>query len=270
MREAVLTVVLSLALGMGTASAVAEPNNAGATWTYLRAEYSLTRTLYANLSLSGRTVGGMVGHIDRECPRVLAGAPDGQDLDRLREEVALAVLYTALAPDSRPALDVARTVSRLRWTDRRLTRIVRDEARHDRMQAHLLMAIPSVCTDTKAWVAGGYRTLPAGTARFLKAAEAQSTGPEVEPLPLLARYEGPRARLLVRRIRRLRAAFAPRFPVERWVTLAATAIGAIAPNQPVTVRTNGGNRRPSRRAVAARGGQVSTPARRDSAPSMHG
>lgn len=255
---------------MGPASAAAEPNNAGATWTYLRAGYSFTRTLYANVSLSGKAVGGRLSHIDRECPSVLAGAPDDQDLNRLREEVALSVLYTALAPDSRPALDVARTISRLRPTDRRLTRIVRDEAINDRRQAHFLMAIPNVCTDARAWVAGGYQTLPAGTARFLKTAEALSTGPGVQPLPLLARYEGPRARLLVRRIRRLRAAFPPKFPAERWVTLAATAVGAIAPSQPVTVRTNGGNGRPGRRAAAARGGQASTPARRDSAPAMHG
>jgi hypothetical protein len=238
MRGIALTVVWSLAMGVGAASATAtaKPDDAGATWTYLQAEYSFTRTVYAELSRSGEAVTGIVGRVERECPRVLAGAPEGRDLDGLRQEAGVTVLYTALTPDIRPALDVARAVGRLRWTDRRLTRMVRLEAANNRGSADLLLTLPNLCADARAWVSSGYRKLSAGTVRFNKATEALSTGPVVEPLPLLVRYEGPRARLLAHRIQRLRAAFPPRFPAERWVTLGETAIGAVPPSQPVRVR----------------------------------
>ncbi len=236
MRGVALTVVLSLAMGVGAASATAKPDDAGVTWAYLQAEYSFTRTVYAELSRSGEAVNGIVGRVQRECPRVLAGAPEGQELDRLRQEAAVIVLYTALTPDIRPALDVARAVSRLRWTDRRLTRMVRLEAANNRRSADLLLTLPNLCADARAWISSGHRKLSAGTVRFNRATEALSTGPVVEPLPLLVRYEGARARLLAHRIQRLRAAFPARFPAERWVTLGETAIGAVSPSRPVRVR----------------------------------
>jgi len=236
MRSAALPVVLALAM-VGPAWAGAKPDNGGATWTYLKADYSFGRTVYANLSPAGeRAVSGVIGRIGRECPHVLAGAPAAEGRDRLGHEVGIAVLYAALTPDVRPALDFARTVGRLRFTDGRLTRLIRLQAAANRSQARLLLALPDLCADARAWVSSGYRRLSASTVRFLATTEGQSAETEVEPLPMLARYEGPRARRLARRIKVLQEAVIRRFPAERWVTLAASAIGAVPPNRQVTVR----------------------------------
>jgi hypothetical protein len=122
-------------------------------------------------------------------------------------------------------LRLAHAIEHLRWSDRRLTRLVRAEVAEERAIATL--ALPDVCADIAAWKASGYAALPQSAARFLTrvyAIESLSVVGQSEEfreaaiMRLLRPYERPAERQTARRIERLEAQIGRRL----------TAAGAIA------------------------------------------
>jgi hypothetical protein len=92
-------------------------------------------------------------------------------------------------------------IARLRWSNRALAAAVRAVAAGDR--AELAIADPQVCNDLRAWVAGGYSTIPPTTQSFLAAAGAaeERSGPTRKGLlGKLAKYESPRMKGLAHSI----------------------------------------------------------------------
>lgn len=119
--------------------------------------------------------------------------------------------FGGVAPVRSMNLHLARAIEHLRWTDRRLTRLVRAEVAEERAIATLIL--PDVCADIAAWKASGYVALPETAARFLARVQAigsfsEGVGPSEESreaaiMRLLRPYERPAERRTAKRIERL-------------------------------------------------------------------
>jgi len=197
-----------LASSLPSAAARTHPRDARATWTYLQTEVALFGALIANSHREQQAGEELVGRLAAECPGV-AGSADSRVLDggtaveRLREETFDAVVVAYLSPDLSLARLAARALSRLSWRRHRLTVLVHHQARAEAATGAL--RLPDLCGDLETWAAGGYKSVPASTTRFLKRYEATEGGPGLERIwHMLRPYEGPRARALRRHVQRLR------------------------------------------------------------------
>jgi hypothetical protein len=229
-------VLLTSLLATGAAPAVARksprahsepkihvsPQDAAATRAYLEAGYTYEQAVVANLPASKAAAEGYANKIGSECPGALASAQaaehadlgggarqfgesirESEQLNKLEGEAGFALLPTWLQPDRQAAATLVGAVMALRWSNPTLTRLV-----------HLYIAqfeegfeaeAPNVCADIEAWVSSGYKTLSAGTKAFLSQREAlaRRAGPARSPSYLLAKYEGPYEKALIRRVRAL-------------------------------------------------------------------
>jgi hypothetical protein len=197
-------------------------DDAAATRAYLRAADMYERSTYAEVGVSAAAIEGYAGEIGGECPSVLTYAPRDGAFGELGGEAGTTAFYAGTAPERPMLLRLAHTIEHLRWSDRRLTRLVRAEAAEERAIATL--ALPDVCADIAAWKANGYAALPQSAARFLVrvgAIESLSiVGPSEESreaaiMRLLRAYERPAERRIARRIERLEAQIGRRLRAAR-------------------------------------------------------
>jgi hypothetical protein len=184
--------------------------NAAATRAYLSAADTYERGAYAAVGMSVAAIEARAGEIGAECSSVLTYAPRDAAFEELGEEAEATAFFAGTAPVRPMLLRLADTIERLRWSDRKLTRLVRAEVAEERAIATL--ALPDVCADIAAWKANGYAALSQSAARFLARLQAleslQGSGPSEESreaaiMRLLRPYEGRAERRVARRIERL-------------------------------------------------------------------
>lgn len=220
---AVLAGVLALVAFTGGSGGSADR---AITHAYLQAAYAYERAMAANAVAGQAAVQRFASRLGRECGGVMARAPkdeesgssifsarrlgesrlhDEQRSD-LEEELGTAVRMTFAGPSRQAADKYAATVDSLRWSDARLTRAVHEYAA--RLRETLDRPVPPVCANMKAWVASGYKTLPAST-KALSQREARQASASRPRTPVasvssaLTRYEGPREKALVAQSREL-------------------------------------------------------------------
>lgn len=196
----------ALVLAVAPSAALANPRDAAATRTYIRANYALVRTARANLAAGEAALKGLVRQITGECPLAAAGSPQNHDSEQLSDEVVGAMTLLVYRPDAAAMGAFAHAVGGLRWSNRRLTRTVSTYAAQ--LEGLTTLALPNVCGDVRAWAASGYRSLPASTAQFDQRYNADAFEAEEVPLRLLAPYESASEASLVRRTKRLEAPLA--------------------------------------------------------------
>jgi hypothetical protein len=186
--------------------------DAAATRAYLGAAEAYEHSTYAEVGVSVAGIEAHASEIGGECPSVLTYAPRDAAFGELGEEAYTTAFFAGTAPERPMLLRLAHTIEHLRWSDRKLTRLVRAEAAEERAIATL--ALPDVCADIAAWKANGYAALPQGAARFLARVQAieslSVTGPseelrETAIMRLLRPYETRAERRTARRIERLEA-----------------------------------------------------------------
>jgi hypothetical protein len=161
---AVATVTL---LAMLPASAPASTVDVASTGTFVQAYYTLVRNARAHLRAAEAVPGAVLAEVRRECPHAAAGSPQNGASTQLSNEVVGAIVLGAYHLGL-PALNrFVAAAGHLRWSDPRLTRTVR----HDAADLKVLTQLPPphLCADVGAWVASGYRTLPAATVAFDRA-----------------------------------------------------------------------------------------------------
>lgn len=209
-------------------------DDAAATRAYLRAYYVYERGIEGDVTAAVNAIRTHAIEIAGECPYVLTYAPRDAAFDELGEEVD-ATLYLAGAAEMRPAmLGLANAIAHLRWSDRKLTRLVHAEALEEK--AFAMLASPNVCADIAGWRETAYATLPAGATRFLARLNAIESlsfvgfteeTREAMIMRLLNRYEGRSARRVVKRTERIEAQIGNRIQAARAVALKklATALG---------------------------------------------
>jgi hypothetical protein len=72
-------------------------------------------------------------------------------------------------------------VRRLRWSNPRLTRLLRSLALEQAEQSAI--PTPNLCSDLKTWIASGYTTVSAGTKEFLHRHSVVSSITQIESEP---------------------------------------------------------------------------------------
>ncbi|HEV2973831.1 MAG TPA: hypothetical protein VGX69_02410 [Solirubrobacteraceae bacterium] len=195
------------------AVAVAGTGDVAATRAYLRASYAYERSVNREAARGEAAVNARANQIAGECPSTLTYAPRDEAFGEVGEEIGatLTTLYWVGAPTLRaPTLRLVSEITDLRWSDRRLTRLVHAEAAEER--ASTTIALPDVCADIAGWKGTAYATLPPEAMRFLarmRVIESLSfvgfteESREAIILRLLRRYEGSSEQADARRLDRL-------------------------------------------------------------------
>jgi hypothetical protein len=191
-----------------------------ATRAYLQAANLWEQAVAANLPATRAATEAFAQQVGAECVGALAGAPserspslsarefgehrrESEQLGDLEDELGFALGSLELQPDRQATLALVSAVTPLSWSSPTLTRLVHMHvAEFVEQQEQLVRGAPAVCADIKAWVSSGYETLSAGTKEFKRQQEGPTTVRPAVPRQsiarLLAPYEGPEERAIVR------------------------------------------------------------------------
>jgi hypothetical protein len=194
------------------AVAATRVDNHAATRAYLRASEAWERSATAELAARVAAMEARASEIAGECPSALTYAPRDEAFGEFGEEVSTAVFWAGAASMRSTGLRLVDAIAHLRWSDRKLTRLVHAETMEERMIA--ATALPDVCADLAAWKASAYAALPQSSTRFLTRVRASESlsfvgfteeSREALILRLLRRFEGPAERRTAKRIERFEA-----------------------------------------------------------------
>jgi hypothetical protein len=192
------------------ALAAGRADDVAATRAYLRASAAYASGAGAWIGASVAAIAARARETAGECPSALTYAPRDEAFGEIGDEANSTLYYAGLAPSGAARLGWARSVSRLHWSDRRLTRLVHAQAAEE--VALVALALPDVCADIEAWKTDAYASLPQAVAEFFAHLTAIESGSYVEPseqtrealiMRLLTRYEGPGERRTIKGIKRL-------------------------------------------------------------------
>jgi hypothetical protein len=173
---AVLVLVLTLIVG---ALATFANNNSGkvdnvaATRAYLLAWHRLRLAGESEQQAGEAAVQALVAKVKTECPGVLAEAPENRAREDIRAEIGEEVPLTLERPARSATLAFATTVQRLRWSNPKLTYYATHSAKEE--AAKEKVALPDICADAKALVAGGFKAAPITTEKFLASSTAANS-----------------------------------------------------------------------------------------------
>lgn len=182
-----------------------------ATSDYLRAREALLRSSQADLAAGQGPMSAFVARVGAECPGSLRGTPLDQRLpDHPSSAQTLAILsnhnLTAALerglekaeqePQAAALARFVKTVDALRWSDPRITYLVKRFMQIELQRRH---SESHVCRDIREWVASGYRKVPSPTSgqptsyeahgaiahRWTLAAAALGCGRAAPPIPMV-------------------------------------------------------------------------------------
>jgi hypothetical protein len=186
-RALLITLAATACVRPPSAAAVS-PSDAAATHAYLEARITLQREGKLLGTAEFGAIVALEARVKTECPGVLAGAPprvkgertnesEGEVSSELGSAVFGAAEYVGRQADAR----FARTVRRLRWSNPKLTRLLRSLAIEQAEQSAI--PPPNLCADMKFWVASGYTAVSKDTTQFVHRHEVVSsiTLIEIEP-----------------------------------------------------------------------------------------
>jgi hypothetical protein len=175
MRRLSCLFLLTLAaiMASGTpALAQVTASDAVATHAYLEARIALHRAPGVTESTELQAIEALEASVKTECPGVLAGAPPHVKGEKTNPSVGeisrelVSAVFGVTEHVQYPSYErFAQTVRRLRWSNPRLTRLLRSLALEQAEQSAI--PTPNLCSDLKSWVASGYTTVSAGTKGFL-------------------------------------------------------------------------------------------------------
>jgi hypothetical protein len=164
-KVAALLVLTAIVLaGGGAPAALASGGDAASTRAYIQANYKLVQGARARIGSSEAALKAVLAHVRSECPKAAARSPQNHDSEQLSDEVVGAIVIAGLRPNL-PAVHLfTRAVAHLRWSNSKLTGTLQSYAR--KLSVLSTLAPPDLCGDVRAWVAGGFQTLPASTVSF--------------------------------------------------------------------------------------------------------
>jgi len=199
---------LLAAMLCAAAPALARRGNADAraTRVYIRASYQLTRHARANLAATESAIHAFVSRTVAECPLAGEGSYTNGAANEVSEEVIGTMIATGYRPDAGAIHAFVAAVGHLRWSDRRLTRVVHAYVVKLENLAQLTPA--GICGDVRSFAAVEFKTAPEATLNFDKLYLAADIEAEEVPLRSLAPYEDARDATLLRRTKQLEAPLA--------------------------------------------------------------
>jgi hypothetical protein len=159
-----LTLGALAALALVPSGALASSADVASTKTYIRANYALVLAAKAHLRAAENAPLRVLAQVRRECPGAAAGSPQNAESTQMSNEVIGAMVLTAYHLDLPAGNKFIRTVTSLHWGNGRLAAAVKGYA--GKLKTLSKLPIPDLCADVRAWVASGYKTLPANTVAF--------------------------------------------------------------------------------------------------------
>jgi hypothetical protein len=172
----------------GPASARVSASDLTATHEYLEARLAFNRTTASEESAGVAAIKALVAKLKGECPGVLSGAPPhvkGEKTTESERDVTEELLSAAsgAAEQVEHSSDArfARTVDRLRWSNPRLTKLLRSLALERAEQSAI--PTPDLCADMTFWVASDYTAVSAGTQQYLHRLMVVSSITQIELEP---------------------------------------------------------------------------------------
>lgn len=182
-----MTTVIVLCLA-GPAMARINAVDRIATHRYLEARVGLNRATRNDEPAQLDAFSALERQVKAECPGVLAGAPPhtiGEKRTESEQEITTELLVATfgVAEHAEHTADAqfAKTVRRLRWSDRKLTRLLRSLARERAAQSAI--PTPDLCSDMRFWVASSYSKVSEGTTRYLHRVQVVSSLTQIESEP---------------------------------------------------------------------------------------
>jgi hypothetical protein len=155
--------------------------------SYIHEAYTLRGEVLSHLSSSEAAVARLATTVEGECPHAGAGAPDGRMSAAVTTEVIGTVEATFLDADRSAILTFARSVHRLHWQNRKLTRAANSYA----ISLKLLVTNtpPNLCSSVRAWAASTFRALPTQAQHYVDLVKMIERAPSRLAPSLLAPYE---------------------------------------------------------------------------------
>jgi hypothetical protein len=182
-------------LAFGAAPAPAA-SNAGATQTYVQANYALVHVARSHLATSEAGPLEVLAQVQRECPGAGLHSPQDPESTQLSDEVIGTIVIAAARPDLQAIRAFIRTASGLRWSNAPLTNAIHGYAND--LKTVLSLPAPNLCTEVKGWGASGFHALPSSTVTFVGKFMPAWVALGFLP-PQLAHYESGAARALASR-----------------------------------------------------------------------
>jgi hypothetical protein len=183
--------LLALAAVLGSAAqalARVTPKDAAVTHAYLEARIALNRAQMATEPAYLDAIVALAAKVKAECPGVLVGAPrhvKGEKANlsevEISDELASATFGAGEHVERTADVRFESTVRRLRWSNPRVTLLLRSLAIEQAEQAAI--APPDLCSDLKFWVASAYTATSAATKQFLHRHDVVSSITQIEVEP---------------------------------------------------------------------------------------
>jgi hypothetical protein len=175
-RAAVVVVLACLAfVGLDTSAlASVSVGDVVATRAFLRASEVYVQGAYPQVAARVAAIEARESEVAEGCPSALTYAPRDTAFEEVGEELRTSEWYAGVVPMRSIMLRLADAIGHLRWSDRKLTRLVRAEAAEER--ADVALTLPGVCGQMAAWKASAYTALPSSVGKFLTHVEAIESG----------------------------------------------------------------------------------------------
>jgi len=152
------------AFALTGATTLASSSDVASTNAYIRANYTLVLAAKTHLHSAENAPLQVLAQVRRECPGAAAESPQNPESTQMSNEVIGAMVLTAYHLDLPAGAKFIRSVASLHWANRSLARAVNGYA--SQLKTLSKLPAPSLCADVRAWVASGYKTLPASTVAF--------------------------------------------------------------------------------------------------------
>jgi hypothetical protein len=202
-RGSILLIATALATANGSASALAGSSDVARTQRYIQANFTLVQAASTKLRVAEATLQTLRRKIGGECPKAAVESPQNVDSEQLSNEIIGAMVIAAYHTGVSAGANFVRVTEGLRWSNHKLTSTIQSYT--GKLRVLSTLAAPNVCADVRAWVASGYRTLPASTVRFDQQFMPNWVAIGELPARLLTPYERPGETAVLRRTNQLEA-----------------------------------------------------------------
>src|ERR1700684_147913 len=185
---ALCVALVALTFSSTSAQARVSADDAATTHAYLEATIAMSRASAAEQPAFIRELATFETQVKASCPGILSGVPthnDGESSNESAFQIGQELTFVTLGGAERvehPLLArYAAVVRHLRWSNRKLTKLLRSLAREQGVQSAI--ALPDLCSDLRFWVASGYKAVSQQTTALLRRLQVVSSITLIENEP---------------------------------------------------------------------------------------
>ena len=140
------------------AQALAGSRDVQSTHAGIAAAYALAKASVAAIPVAQAKVQSYNRRLASECPNAGAGTPETEASEPMSKEVAAALWSIEYGSTAAPIKTFARAIKPLHWSNGGFNRAVHEYAAS--LIGLATLTLPDLCSDVRAWKAGGFTTVP--------------------------------------------------------------------------------------------------------------